>query len=593
MRQKIFLMNSVRLLLILSCLSAYQNIFSQIKFYSVVSEPEVSYNQTFQVQYVIQGASRIRDFRIPLFDDFQLEEVFEVPSTPALDPKTLRMVDQHSKIAVLTPIRTGSFIIPSATAVINGKRMRSNTIRVKVNASGLSRVLPESVTGRVNDASELKAGEDIDQKVSANFFLRAEVNKTSCYVGEPLMAVYKAYSRLNANSHVVKRPSFTGFSVIEMVDSYEAQPTVEQLNGSSYYVHLIRKVQLFPLQSGNYQLDPAEIEGTIHFIRANDNPDRAEPLYTAVDHNVIVSTKPVDITVLPVPENGQPENFNGAVGDFSIEAHFGKGVTAEGEVMKLLVTISGNGNLPLVTSPAVTWPPGIDGGEPTVKESLNKYSYPVSGSKTFEYSFVAPVTGNYILPRIAFSYFDPVAKSYKILHKDSISFEIHQGRNAGELNHSATSTTKHRGFEIQYLAFSLVALGIISWIAYQSFASWQKKKRKRAEATAVISKPVNYDPFERARLLAEYSDANEFYQETQRILWQVAAEKCEVPPSSLNKQNISNRLSQLGVEPSITKEYIRVIEQCELALYGVDNEVKDKKNLLHRAEQVVKEITNA
>src|SRR4051812_4023844 len=114
-------------------------------------------------------------------------------------------------------------------------------------------------TDEVEDQSEIHPGETIDEKLKKNFFLLAEVNKTTCYVGENLMATFKAYSRLNANSRVVKRPSLTGFSVLEMVDAYNNEPSVEKWKGKPYFAHLIRKVQLFPLQAGTYQLDPAEI----------------------------------------------------------------------------------------------------------------------------------------------------------------------------------------------------------------------------------------------------------------------------------------------------------------------------------------------
>jgi hypothetical protein len=59
--------------------------------------------------------------------------------------------------------------------------------------------------GIVEDNSELDPGENADEKIRKNFFLKAEVSKTECYVGEPLMAVFKAYSRLDANSQVLKK----------------------------------------------------------------------------------------------------------------------------------------------------------------------------------------------------------------------------------------------------------------------------------------------------------------------------------------------------------------------------------------------------
>jgi len=591
MRQKKFWSKFFPVLLIWCCIGTFQHALCQVKFYTVVSEQEVSYNQTFKVQYVIQGASSVREFKVPLYTDFQLEEVFELSSTPALDPKTLKLVDQHSKVAVLTPIRTGNFVIPSATAIINGKKMRSNTLRVKVKASGLSRVLTEALSGRVNDASELKEGEDIEEKVRSNFFLRVEVNKTSCYIGEPLMAVYKAYSRLNANSHVVKRPAFTGFSVIEMVDGYEARADVELYNGTSYYVHLIRKVQLFPLQEGKYELDPAEIEGTIHFIRENDR-NSTGPAYSPVDHQVIVNTKPVAINVFPLPEIGQPKNFNGAVGQYSLKTNLEKNLYSEGEVARLQVTIAGSGNLPLVTPPIVDWPDGIEGGEPNIKETTNKFVYPVSGTKTFEYSFVSLKAGEYLIPKVSFSYFDPIAKQYRLLEKDSIAFSI-QPAAVPVNDKSARTEYLTEGFKKQYLLFALIAIVIIGWITYQLITGHQTKRKETKRVERVVEEAEVNNRFERASLLAEYADGNEFYQEAQRVLWKVAAEKCQVTPSAFNKQNISNKLIQLGIPSSTTKQYLDLIQECELALYGGAQEVKNRKILLERAEELVQEILNA
>ncbi|HUR12143.1 MAG TPA: BatD family protein, partial [Flavitalea sp.] len=269
---------------------------AQVKFYSLVSENNLTYNQTFQVQYVIEGTAKVQRFEVPDFHDFQLEEVFDLPTTPSLDPKTMKLVDQRSKIVVLTPIKTGVFVIPGATAIVDGKKIKSNSIRVNIRASSLSRISPDAVNaGRVEDASELKEGENLEEKIQNNFFVLADVSKTICYVGEPVMATYKAYSRVNANSHVVRRPAFTGFSVIEMVDGYEGNPSVEEYRGEYFYVHLVRKVQLFPLQPGSYELDPAEIEGTIHLVK--ENPTGRFPPYAPFDHEVLIRTKPVEIKV--------------------------------------------------------------------------------------------------------------------------------------------------------------------------------------------------------------------------------------------------------------------------------------------------------
>jgi hypothetical protein len=553
---------------------------AQVKFYSLVSENQVSYNQTFQVQYVIEGAKKIQDFTIPGFKDFQLEEVFELPATPALDPKTLKLVDQHSKIAVLTPIRTGVFVIPGATAVIDGKKIRSNSVKVNVKASPLSRHLPESA-GRVIDGSELMPGQDPAEKIRSNFFVRAEVSKSVCYTGEPVMATYKAYSRVNANSHVAKRPAFTGFSVLEMVDGYEGTPTVEQYNGNWYYVHLVRKVQLFPLQAGQYELDPAEIEGTIHFIRYNNLPQG--PNYEPVDHPVVVSTQAVPVTVLPLPDSSQPEIFAGAVGQYSMTVKIADKQAKAGELIQFQIVINGTGNIPLITAPMLKWPDGVDASEPEVKESINKYSYPVSGSKTFTYSLVTNRSGEILLPPVSFSYFDPISKTYKTLHRDSIMLHIQSsGESDTELPRDGKQS-ESISISRETVLFSILVLIIIAWIVFQVRNLSGHSKTKELSSLVIPSS----DPFAKAREYAADKNDRAFFNEVLQQLCGMAGQKCKVEPSALNKRTIHERFSNAGVPEHEVLDFIALMEICENALYGVSvEENSEKEDILKRLDRM-------
>ena len=170
--------------------------------------------------------------------------------------------------------------------------------------------------GLVEDNSELAPGENADEKIKKNFFLRAEVSKNECYVGEPLMAVFKAYSRLDANSQVLRRPSLSGFSVVEMVDAYNNHPDVERYNGENYFVHLIRKVQLFPLQPGSFTIEPAEVESIIHLKRSSEPGIgkireffRKRSNDVSLDRQMVFQTPPVNIQVNALPLKDQPEDY--------------------------------------------------------------------------------------------------------------------------------------------------------------------------------------------------------------------------------------------------------------------------------------------
>ncbi|RYZ34366.1 MAG: hypothetical protein EOP49_34610, partial [Sphingobacteriales bacterium] len=266
----------VVLFMMMACLGSSKRGFGQtdIKFVAVVSEKNLSLRQPFQVQFIVYGAKYVPEIKIPLIKGFVVTDSFTNQASQVIGGKTLQWIDSYSRVLVLTPTSTGKFTIPAASVKLNGKLLYTKPVQLTVSQTGLSSAPMTDDDDNdpvVQDESELAPGESMEEKVKKNFFLRANTNKTSCYVGEPLDVSYKAYSRLNSNSQVVKRPSFPGFSVVEMVESYDNRPEVELINGSAFYTNLIRKVQLFPLQPGKYVLDPAEVESVVHFVRSGSH----------------------------------------------------------------------------------------------------------------------------------------------------------------------------------------------------------------------------------------------------------------------------------------------------------------------------------
>jgi hypothetical protein len=118
--------------------------------------------------------------------------------------------------------------------------------------------------------------------------------------------------------------------------------------------------------------------------------------------------------VKPLPEVNKPANFNGAVGNFTIEASLANKTVAAQDEATLHVVVKGKGNLPVLTAPVVDWPAGVDAFDPTAKEDVNKTVVPMSGSKSFDYIFTARDSGHYLIPAVNLSYFDPSSQTYKI-----------------------------------------------------------------------------------------------------------------------------------------------------------------------------------
>jgi hypothetical protein len=324
----------------------------------------------------------------------------------------------------------------------------------------------------VEDNSELAPGENADEKIRRNFFLRSEVSKTECFVGEPLMAVFKAYSRLEANSQVRKRPSLSGFSVIEMVDAYNNLPEVEKFNGANYNVHLIRKVQLFPLQAGTFTIEPAEVESVIYLKRSGRPFGRIRRFFRKDEEagnlrkQVVFRSPPVTIQVNPLPEKGQPEGYSGAVGDFLVQMQMPDTIINEREPAVVKVVVSGTGNFPLVTEPHISWPLSAEVSGPTIQEQVNKYAYPLSGFKSYQFSIEHRDSGRFSIPAVRLSFFDPKSKKYKVAESNILSYHVANNGSAPQKKPNELIFRYENQTPLHYYYFGVIVLIILSLIIY-------------------------------------------------------------------------------------------------------------------------------
>jgi hypothetical protein len=437
----------------------------------------------------------------------------------------------------------------------------------------------------VEAASVIQPGEFIEDKIRKGLLLRVEVSKKTCVVGEPLKVVYKMYSRLNTNSQVMKRPSFTGFSVLEMVESYDSRPEIEMLNGVPYYVNLIRKVQLFPLQEGSFELDPAEVESVVHFVRINIGGPAS-----VLDHKVTLRSNPVIIQVKPLPLKGQPDHYTGAVGKYTVRVKGPDTAIHQGELVKVRIVVEGSGNINLLTPPEINWPEGVDTADPAVREMIDKYNFPLSGSKVFEYSFAAPDTGNIVIPAASLVYFDPQQQQYKEALSKPLVLRVKAGESeeTQQLRANALRHVGDGGIPKHLYWFGLVVLIIGSWLVYQ-FKQLRKKKAIVPDIPipAKVSIPAPEEQLATARESLQTGNMKLFYHEIQHVLWNMAAIRCEIPPSLLNKQNVSAKLAMQGVDGGLVQQLLQLLNTCEWALYVPEHEQGDPRNLLDETRLVL------
>jgi hypothetical protein len=537
------------------------------------------------------------------------------------------VMSQYRSVSyVLKPITTGKLYVPGAVAIINGREMRSNAVVLDVRKSSSGRSSPPPTAfspwpePQVEEEYIMKPGESLAEKIKNNIIVKTEVNKTTCYEGEPVMATFKLCSRLRSESKVVKRPSLNGFSVYDMVETESNIPTVETINGKPYNVHLIRKTQLFPLQSGTFVIDPVELDNKVRFLHqaergSNSDDMPRSPLQQMMDdfmdqrtqgeveeHSFNLSSKPVTVTVKPLPVENKPAGFNGAVGNFTIAAALDEPVVPAGKAFHLKISIRGQGNFMVINPPLIRLSPGMESYDPAIQENVDKTVYPLGGSKTFDYTFVAHDTGIYQIPPVAFTYFDPAESKYKTARSDSFNIRVSAPNKKSAVRRfisadpSALQSHWIDAISVQSLMFyiTLILAGAIVLYQWTKYREQKKIKARNQLVTAAntveAAQQTKADPLEEARSLLNEGKSQQFYSEVNRVVWNKISERTNIAATELNKYNIVLHLERMGKDEETIRDLKYILNACELALYTPVHETEDMIQVLAKTGIVLKEL---
>ena len=617
-----------RCLMLLFFSLVYSATMGQVKFSAVSSSKVMGKSDYVQIEFVVENAQQIEDITPPSFHDFQ---VVKGPIQSSGMSIINGAMSQYKALSfVLQPTKTGRFMLPGAKATIDGKHMTSNAIAIEVVAGSRAapvQPMPQPVwPGDDLDFDReyvLRPGENVNEKIRKNMFVKVQVSKTNCFVGEPIVATYKLYSRLQSESRVTKHPSLNGFSVHDMIDPAGDVSFIENVNGKPFTVHIIRKAQLIPLQAGTVDLDPVEVENTVHFVKGNGPVKRrnSNPLQELFDRfsgdeeagervvkHVVLDSKTVNVAVKALPLENRPESFNGAVGQFTVSATMDtKNIVAE-DAAVLKLTVRGSGNLPVVNAPVVSWPRGIEDYSASAKEQVDKTVAPMNGYKTFEYKFIPSVAGNYTIPPVSFSYFDPVKAVYKTLETQAFNVPVVKGKAAVGRSAILSAAVKEadNGFalffqkHLEWFFAILILSGLAVYLLIQNRRLRRSNEPIKVDINPaeplhpeeVITPPPPPDPLILSRELLSSGQYPAFYKELNRAIWNAVADKLQLRASELNKYNIVTQLTAKGWDRSQTSLLEDTLNECEVKLYTPDHSEMDMLRILSHAEEIIQHLNS-
>ena len=566
---------------------------AQVEFKTVVTRKPVVSGESFQVQYIIQEAEKLGNFKPPAFIHFRF---VSGPNQYNGSVRTLNGTKPiRNFVYTLEAINPGRFIIHGATAMVNGKSVKSNDVVLEVISKEQAAKLFDRNTAAVNSDYILRPGDDAYKKIRQNLFLKVMVDRTSCFAGEPVLAIFKLYSRLESNSDIVKNPGFYGFTVYDMVNLSDKQINTEIVNGKIFDVHTIRKIQLYPFQAGTFTIDAMEVKNKVEFSRSTINKKTEQEIVEGMlatgneDANnentevfeTSMRTEPVVIRVMPAPAKNKPAAFNGAVGAFAISAAVMKDKVAKNEEGIFEIIISGNGNFTQLNTPVIDWPEGIEGFEPAVRDSLDKTKLPLTGSRTFRYAFICNNPGIFQLPSVNLSFFDPHNNTYKTISTNATQVEI-----SNEEKRSIVTIEKKESIAKKNARAGRVAAGIVILLVIVVLTYWIMHKDKPAPAVKQEKTASNDEELATIGHLVNLPD-KEFCTGLQQFVWKNLGNGLDLDGSTGNKEILFSRLKQERVEDEIISNLQKILTDCEMGMFtGAVLDI-DKNKMLTEAKELL------
>ena len=555
-------------------------------FTASVNENPVAENQQFQVTFTFSGKdiNGLDNFKPPAFGKFL---VLSGPNQST----SIQFINgaQSASISYTYIVRTkgvGKYTLGKATIDYNGKTFETDPLQINVVKDSSKPQQQQRTQGQNTGVS--------NEEIAKNLFIRAEVDKRTVYMGEQVTVTYKLYTRLNiaAQMSINKLPQYQGFWAEELETSTNIIFNTEVVDGKQFRVGVLKKAALFPSQTGKLEVTPFELTVPIQ-IRRNRNHDNFfddffnDPfgMGQTVDYNA-VSNK-VSIDVLPLPTEGKPDSFNGAVGDYSLNTSIDKTTAKTNEPVTLKITISGKGNMELLEVPKLNLPGGFEQYEPKTSEQINKSSV-ISGKKTFEYLLVPRVVGKREIPPIEFSYFNPAKKKYFTLKSKSYKLNITPGESLPEASYTSKEDVKQLGEDIRFIKTSdydiekneesvlfttfFWAGGIVPLVALFVVVGWKRKHDKLAGNLSLLryqrAQKVAKNRLKTAKKLMLSNNHKEFYTEIFQALFGYLEDKLHIAKADFTIDRAINELNRLNVKDDLSQIIRKTAEDCEYVRFA-------------------------
>ena len=497
----------------------------------------------------------------------------------------------------LAPKSQGTFSINQATIEIDDQIYKTTPLKI---------IITEAV-------SKPKDGNSADYVASENVHLIAEVSKSNPFLNEAITIVYKLYVSndvsITRSWQELDTPKFQDFWSQYIEEKGEQQIYETTYEGKPYRYVILRKAVLYPQKTGELTIEPLTLDVPID-VQGNTRDIFGRRRMTRVNRTISAGKR--IINVKPLPTEGRPDDFSGAVGNFNFSVSVNKTMLDANEALELKIRTKGIGNLKLFNLPSLTLPSSLEVYEP-VRD--NKVAINIKGMNGFisdTYTIIPQYKGSYPIRPISFSYFDVTSAKYKTIISDEIVVKVQNGPVPNQLTEVNKSLSTENDLpltnnQFKYIKTSTKFISMNDLVFFKTFKFWCLLSIPFVFIPIIIligntrRKRLNDIEGRRyriaTRLAKKYlSEAKNnigkqelFYDSLERALHNYLKAKLAIVTSEFSKEKIIELLTDRKVEKNVVSDFEGLLKSCEFARYTPTSNVAIQQDY-NKAVKVISRI---
>lgn len=567
------------------CLNPNLSYAQNVSFEATVETNKVELGSSLQLALTIKGSKKpSKPFQLPEMEGFE-SKYLDKSSTHISFINGVYSLS-NSFVYELYPLKTGRFQIPSFKTTISGKEYATQPIDIEVLDAG-------TVSSNKQNQS------DTPVPLNDRIFVSLSASKNQVYLNEKVPITIDVFSN-ELTIQNIQYPEFEhiGFSVGDYKEPNRYQRVI---NGVQYDVVRF-ETSVYPTRAGDLSLGPATLACSLLFKQSSSKnlgsifgDDFFDGFFETYNTRTITleSADEVSIKVLPLPEEGKPKDFSGAVGQFDFDVSVSPKELKEGDPITLKIKVSGEGNLDAITMPSLK--------ENETFETYNPEIDTENGAKTLKQVVIPKTDKVKEFPAIKFAYFDEKKQQYQTITEGPFPITVQKlseeeqlkvvgfgeekvlvleekfGRDIVFIKDAAGKFQARKSYF--YRSPKFIVLVVASFIAWLGLLIWYRIIH-RLRTDIVYARKLHAPKRAKKELaLAEKylqkEQQKEFYNAILKTLQEYFGNKFHLVSATITFETIEESLKSKGINQEVIGSVKSIFAECDLVRYAslsLDNE---------------------